>query len=390
MREFIRRALQKTSRMNGDQMQSLLTLVTEEYELLDAVLDSFNTGVIVCDFFHIIVQNNKAAARLLPLEFHDIQEKPVWGCIRDQAISQFVRETIEDEETVTAREFTIDEISGIRFLSISVLPLVRSKSVRGTIITLEDITDKKNEEMRHRRLESLASLTNLAATVAHEIKNPLGSISIYVQLLRKALKKHGYTEDLKLQKYLDIVEEEIDRLNKIVVDFLFAVRPMKFDFAPLNLNVLVASLADFFSEELKRAGITMTIDLHPSLPLIWADERFIRQMIINLVKNAMAALMSGGIISIKTSTADDFVVLCVEDSGTGIPYDMIQKIFEPYFTTKVDGTGLGLTMAYKVVKEHGGDIRVQSEKDQGTCFTVKLPFMRKAQRMIEYEEYEKP
>jgi two-component system, sporulation sensor kinase E len=389
MREFIRRALQKTSRMNGDQMQSLLTLVTEEYELLDAVLDSFNTGVIVCDFFHIIVQNNKAASRILPLEFHDIQDKPVWGCIRDSVISQFVRDTIENEETITAREFMLDEMSGNRYLSISILPLVRSKSVRGTIITLEDITEKKNEEMRHRRLESLASLTNLAATVAHEIKNPLGSISIYVQLVRKALRQNGHEEDAPLWKYLDIVEEEIERLNKIVVDFLFAVRPMRLEFAPLDLNIMLSSLADFFSEELRAAGITLTLELAQSIPLIWADERFIRQMIINLVKNAMGALMSGGIIHIKTAVADDFIVMSVEDTGTGISDDMIQRIFEPYFTTKVDGTGLGLTMAYKVVKEHGGDIRVQSEKGQGTCFTIKLPLMRKAQKMIEYEEYQK-
>lgn len=388
MREFIKRALQKTSRMNGDQMQSLLTLITEEYELLDAVLDSFSTGVLVCDSFHIMVQNNKAAARILPLEFHDIQDKPVWGCIHDPYVSQFIRETIENEETVTAREFLLDEISETRFLSISVLPLVRSKSVRGTIITVEDITGKKNEEMRHRRLESLASLTNLAATVAHEIKNPLGSISIYVQLVRKALVLQGVPENPQVQKYLGIVDEEIDRLNKIVVDFLFAVRPIKFEFAPLDLNTLVRSLADFFSEELNRAGISLTLDLADALPLIQGDERFIRQMIINLVKNAMAALISGGIIHIQTSFADDFIIMSVEDTGTGIPDDMIHKIFEPYFTTKVDGTGLGLTMAYKVVKEHGGDIRVQSEKGQGTCFTIKLPVMRRAQKMIEYEEYQ--
>lgn len=389
MREFIRRALQKTSRMNGDQMQSLLTLVTEEYELLDAVLDSFNTGVIVCDSFHIIVQNNKASIRILPIEFHDIQDKPVWLCIHDPYIAQFIRETIEDEETVSAREFMLEEISGTRFLSISVLPLVRSKSVRGTIITVEDITGKKNEEVRQRRLESLASLTNLAATVAHEIKNPLGSISIYVQLVRKALIQYEYPENLQIQKYLDIVEEEIERLNKIVVDFLFAVRPLKFEFAPLDINILIRSLTDFFSEELDRAGIILTTELVDPLPLIQGDERFLRQMCINLVKNAMAALMSGGHIHIKTSVLDDFVVMTIEDTGTGIPEDMINKIFEPYFTTKVDGTGLGLTMAYKVVKEHGGDIRVQSEKGQGTCFTIKLPVMRRAQKMIEYEEYQK-
>jgi PAS domain S-box-containing protein len=387
MREFIKRALQKTSRMNGEQMQSLLSLVTEEYEMLDSVLDSISTGVLVCDSFHIITQNNKASARILPIEYHDMQEKPVWACIRDPDLASFLRETIENEETVQAQEFLLEELTGSRFLSIGVMPLVRSKSVRGTIITIEDITDRKTEEMKSRRLESLASLTNLAATVAHEIKNPLGSIGIYVQLVRKALAGCPETEKKpQVSKYLDIVDEEIERLNKIVVDFLFAVRPLKFDFSPLDVNTVVSATADFFGEELRSQGMTLTLDLAQNMPLIKGDERFIRQMLVNLFKNAMAAMMSGGVIHVRTWSADDFVFMSVEDTGSGIPQDMILKIFEPYFTTKVDGTGLGLTMIYKVVKEHGGDIRVQSEVGKGTCFTISLPVMRKAQRMIEYGE----
>jgi len=387
MREFIRRALQKTSRMNGDQMQGLLSLIAEEYETLDAVLDSLSTGVIVCDSFHIIIQNNKTAARILPFEHHEIQDKPVWACIRDPDLSEFVRQTVESEETVQAQEFMLDELSFTRFLSISIMPLVRSKSVRGTIITVEDITERKAGEVRNRRLESLASLTNLAATVAHEIKNPLGSISIYVQLVRKALVQSNSEIPKQVDKYLDVVDEEIERLNKIVVDFLFAVRPLKFEFAPMDINTVVSSLAEFLGEEMNQAGIVLMLELGSALPMIQGDERFLRQMLVNLVKNAMAAMISGGIIRIKTWYSNDFIFMTVEDTGSGIPDELIHKIFEPYFTTKVDGTGLGLTMSYKVVKEHGGDIRVQSEAGKGTCFTVTLPVMRKAQRMIEYEEY---
>ncbi len=390
MREFIRRALQKTSKMNGDQIQSLLSLVTEEYELLDSVLDSLGTGVLVCDPYHILVQNNKAAARILPFEYHDVQDRPVWACIRDRDIAEFVQETVENEETVTAREFQIEELSGSRFLSSSIMPLVRSKRVRGTIITIEDITKKKGEEMRHRRLESLASLTNLAATVAHEIKNPLGSISIYVQLLRKAAIAKGIENEDPALKYLGIIDEEIDRLNRIVVDFLFAVRPIRVEPLPMDANALVESLVDFFREECDRAGIDIGRELDSDLPQIWGDERLLRQMFINLIKNAMAALPEGGEIALKTRRDDDFITISVSDNGMGIPEEVLPKIFEPYFTTKIDGTGLGLTMAYKVVKEHGGDIRVQSEIGAGTTFSVKLPVMRRAQRMIGYEEGREP
>ncbi len=386
MREFIKRALQKTSRMNPEQVQNLLSLVTEEYETLDAVLDSIGTGVIVCDSSHFILQTNKAAIRILPMEFHDLQEKPVWSCILDPDLSSFVRDSIEREETVQAQSFFLDELSGTRFLSIGIVPLVRSKRVRGTIITVEDVTDRKTEEMKNRRLESLASLTNLAATVAHEIKNPLGSMSIYVQLIRKALSQCETERKPQVDQYLDVVNEEIERLNKIVVDFLFAVRPLKFEFSPLSVNDVVRDVADFFGAELSQANISLVLDLAEPLPLIKGDERFIRQMLVNLVKNSMAAMKQGGEIRAKTWASEDSVYMKIEDTGSGIPQDVLQKIFEPYFTTKVDGTGLGLTMAYKVVKEHGGDIRVQSELNKGTCFTITLPILRKAQRLIECKD----
>lgn len=386
MREFIRRALQKTSRMNGDQIQSLLTMITEEYEMLDAVLDSLGTGLLICDAYHVVVQNNKAATRILPMDYHDYQERPVWACIHDPEISAFVEETIEKKETVTAREFPLNDEHTPKILSLSVMPLVKSKQVRGTIIMIDDITDKKKEELKNRRLESLASLTNLAANVAHEIKNPLGSISIHVQLVRKAVERLTGADTCSICKYLDVVDEEMERLNKIVVDFLFAVRPISFEFTALNINELIQDLTQFLAGEFEQAGITIDLDLAKDIPQIQGDERFLRQMLINLLKNAKAAMEGGGIARLATRFDDETIRITVEDTGTGIPDEVLNKIFEPYFTTKIDGTGLGLTMVYKVVKGHGGDITVQSRPSLGTRFTVQLPIYRRARKMLEYEE----
>lgn len=386
MREFIRRALQKTSRMNGEQIQSLLTMITEEYEMLDAVLDSLGTGLLICDAYHVVVQNNKAATRILPMDYHDYQERPVWACIHDPEISAFVEETIEKKETVTAREFPLNDEHTPKILSLSVMPLVKSKQVRGTIIMIDDITDKKKEELKNRRLESLASLTNLAANVAHEIKNPLGSISIHVQLVRKAVERLTGADTCSICKYLDVVDEEMERLNKIVVDFLFAVRPISFEFTALNINELIQDLAQFLAGEFEQAGISIDLDLVKDIPQIQGDERFLRQMLINLLKNAKAAMEGGGIARLATRFDDETIRITVEDTGTGIPDEVLNKIFEPYFTTKIDGTGLGLTMVYKVVKGHGGDITVQSRPSLGTRFTVQLPIYRRARKMLEYEE----
>lgn len=386
MREFIRRALQKTARMNNEQLQSLLALVTEEYELLDAVLDSLSTGVFICDSFHMLVQSNKAANRLIPFDKHVSQENPIWMCIKELDIAQFIQEAMENEETINAQEFAIEEFSGLRFLSLNVLPLVRSKTVKGTIITVEDITWKKQEELRNRRLESLASLTNLAATVAHEIKNPLGSISIYVQLLRKLLIQKNETSDSPEFEYLGIIDEEIERLNQIIVDFLFAVRPLKFDFTIIDLNALIKEFSLFMSKELESSKIRLELDLCKNLTQIRGDDRFLRQMFLNLVKNSMLAMPQGGELKIKTTVVEDSVHISIFDNGIGISAELLDKIFEPYFTTRVNGTGLGLAMVYKVVKEHGGDIRVQSGEGRGTTFILNFPIFRKITKMIEYEE----
>jgi len=320
------------------------------------------------------------------MDYHDYQERPVWACIHDPEISAFVEETIEKKETVTAREFPLNDEHTPKILSLSVMPLVKSKQVRGTIIMIDDITDKKKEELKNRRLESLASLTNLAANVAHEIKNPLGSISIHVQLVRKAVERLTGADTCSICKYLDVVDEEMERLNKIVVDFLFAVRPISFEFTALNINELIQDLAQFLAGEFEQAGISIDLDLAKDIPQIQGDERFLRQMLINLLKNAKAAMEGGGIARLATRFDDETIRITVEDTGTGIPDEVLNKIFEPYFTTKIDGTGLGLTMVYKVVKGHGGDITVQSRPSLGTRFTIQLPIYRGARKMLEYEE----
>ncbi|ULQ59819.1 PAS domain S-box protein [Brucepastera parasyntrophica] len=353
MREFIRRALQKSSRMNTEQIQSLLAMVVEEYERLDAVLESLSIGVIVCDSYHIVMHNNKIAARILPLDLADAQDIPVWDCILVQEIADYIKAKIISEETIIAREFRLEDSTGIRYLSLNITPYVQSKTVCGTVITIRDITDKKNEEIRNRRLESLASLTNLAATVAHEIKNPLGSMSIYIQLIQKKLSSVDMDESGQIKKYLAIVEEEIERLNKIVVDFLTAVRPIPLTLAPLDVKTLVESVADFFSAEMSELKIELSLKLAKNILPVNGDERLLRQVLINLIKNAMGAIEGEGKITIKTWEENDMIHLSIIDNGKGIPSEILQKIFEPYFSTKVDGTGLGLAMAYKVVKEHG-------------------------------------
>ena len=377
------RALRKLPRMSDSQLRSFIQLIADDYALFDAMMDSLTSGVIILDSNHGIIKTNRAASRILGIPLSESAERPLWLSISDTKLADFIHTVIKNEEAKTAEEFVIVADEGNRYIELSVLPLVKEKKVRGTIITIEDITERKHEEIDKRRLENLASLTNLAAAVAHEIKNPLAAISIHVQLLRKNFKACNLEISEKAQKHLNVVEEEIERLNKIVVDFLFAVRPLQCEFAPVSVNDLIRNLLITFQEEFAAAGITLLPQLDDTVPIIQADERFLRQALMNILTNAKAAMIpAGGEISIISRFDEKNVYITIADTGKGILPDLLHKIFEPYFTTKPDGSGLGLTMTYKVIKEHGGDIQVHSEIDNGTRFTLILPITHREKPLL--------
>jgi len=389
VRRFLERALAKAWRMDAGQLRDLLVSVASENSLLEAVLESTLDGIVVCDPDDVPLLFNKAAERLLPLALEGAFDRPLWESVTDDDLADFLEEVLRSDGKELDRAFAVDSKGASRIVSVSVTPLVRERSVQGTLVHVEDVTDKKREEARLRRAESLASLTTLAAGVAHEIKNPLGAVGIHLQLARKALaaeaKGHGCEIDGKVTRHLDVVEEELDRLNRIVLDFLFAVRPM--DVAPEedDLDKVVREAAELVRPEAEGAGVRLELSLSLSLPRVRIDRRYVRQAILNLAKNAIAATPEGGVLRFATARTDEAVALEISDTGAGIAEENLGKIFEPYYTTKSDGTGLGLTITYKIMKEHGGDIQVRSRPGQGTTFTLVFPLPRTERRLLEYD-----
>lgn len=386
MRRFIERALEKLPRLNEDQMRSLLYAFAEENGRMEAALDSMLDGIVVCDQAHFPIIYNKSAERMLRLGGIDPSERPLWQSVDDEDLAEFFRATLEGEETVLDREFGLEAKGSTRIVAVSVTPLVSRGRIEGAIVHMEDITEKRRKEAQLRRAESLASLTTLAAGVAHEIKNPLGSISIHMQLLRRALQAEQISGNGKIERHLAVIDEEIDRLNKIVVDFLFAVRPMDVSLREGDPAALLEGVAEIVRPEAESYGISVETHIAENIPPILFDERLMKQALLNLAKNAIAAMPGGGSLVLSVERVEDEVRISVIDDGSGIAEEDLPKIFEPYFTTKENGTGLGLTITFKIVKEHRGEITVKSRPGQGSTFTISLPVPQKERRLIPFDD----
>ena len=352
------------------------------------------SGLVIVDNNWCITKINKSAKRYLHFfHLHLIKSEPVWNLIADEEVSNFISFCAQKQNTNTNEEFSIVSADDkARFIVVSILPLVRDGKIAGTIIFIEDITAKRQQEILLHRMESLQSLTNLAASVAHEIKNPLGAISIHIQLLQKAVKKSragdGYLPDEKfMEKYLDVVNEEIDNLNRIVMDFLFAVRPVKSQLVLSNPDDTIGKTLEFFRPELEDNNISLDLSLCNETRIL-IDEKLLREVIVNLVQNAKAAVLSmvdesGARLAVKSFLRKDNYILTVADNGCGMDAETCNHVFEPYYTAKSNGTGLGLTTVYKIIKEFQGDISVTSAVDKGTVFTVSIPVPQQSTMLLE-------
>ena len=394
MRRFYQRAVERLDKIDQHQLRGLFRQLASDNDLLGMVLDSMARAIIVTNTAGDILLANRAATRLVPLRSHEYAQQRVWKAITDPEIAEFLRDTVKRRETVRDRDFTTST-GATRTLSFGVLPLVHEGHVAGNLISAEDVTEKRATEARLRRAESLAALTTLTAGVAHEIKNPLGAIGIHLQLIERRLGTEP--EDLSqvaweaIREAVDVIEEEVARLNQIVVDYLFAVRPMDVDLATGEVNDILEELLRLLRPELKEAQIELREDLGRNLPCVLFDQRYLREALLNIIKNAIAAMVETPaaehprVLSVSSAASADTVTIRIGDTGPGIPQEIQGKIFEPYFTTRDFGSGLGLTLVYKIVKEHLGEIELDSKPGAGSTFAISIPVPQTEQRLLGYE-----
>jgi signal transduction histidine kinase len=231
----------------------------------------------------------------------------------------------------------------------------------------------KELEDRIQLAERLSSLGHLAAGVAHEIRNPLNAMGMGLQRLKREFLPPDETKKEEYISFVELILKEIRRVNEIIEQFLTLSRPFQLNLRESSLQDLLKNLVTFFQEEVSSLGITLQTEIPSELPLIKMDPERLTQALINIMKNGMQAMGQGGSLRIETKSLKEGVEVIISDSGSGIPPEQMEKIFNYYYTTKEKGVGLGLPIAHRIIEAHGGQLKIESRVGSGTKVIVTLP-----------------
>ena len=385
MSQFVKKAVGKIEKLSDEEIQRIIETQNSDLKLRNLILDnSFEGSLLVAEDGNVLYLNNTLTSMIPVSERKKYSDVKVNKVILNNEILSFIKGFLSSSDEQAGDFFEVEHPSvGVRALDCSAR---RIPEYNACLFVFRDVTIFNRFKEEFRKNESLAQMTTMAAGVAHEIKNPLASISIYLQLMDKLLEKNGSMTREEAHKYIDVVSEEVDRLNRITVDFLFAVKPMKVDLNLCNINDVVNKTVGVVKAELEEKGIKLRVHLATSLAKVFADCSLMEQSLLNLVKNAIQAMpedRKDPQIIISTYMESDMVKISVQDNGCGMTEDQMSKIFEPYYTTKSSGTGLGLTVLFKIMKQHGGDVVVHSTYGEGSEFILQVPVPQSQRFRIE-------
>lgn len=374
MSSFYRKALSKAEE-SPEKLLSVARSMLNRCQLSETVLDSLSTGLIVFDGNGETVDFNRQARRFFPGLKR--KEKSDVSVFHYPELVSFLEETLSADRRYQCKEFRIPR-KECAPLVLEVLcdPWLENGKILGMIVQLRDITERESEHQKNDVSERLNSLLSMTASVAHEIKNPLAAMSLYIDILKKRLDKLS-VDDGKLSECTDVLSEEIDRLNAIVSGFLMTLRPMDLPADPVSLDSLMDDVARLVRYDLESRHIELILKKEENVPGVIADLHKIKQVLLNLINNSINAMPDGGRLTLSLFRDRDHAALAVSDTGKGIPERLLPRIFDPYFTTSASGTGLGLTIVYQIMKSHGGDIVVDSKEGEGSVFTLLFPVPQK-------------
>jgi two-component system sensor histidine kinase AtoS len=343
-------------------------------EYNENIMASINSGVIVVDVNGTVTTFNRGASDIFHIIPAAVIGKPLSEFPRFKTIVSLLQRTMESGKSVHRNEINITTFSDQEVTVGISTSLLHSQTVRtnGAIAIFSDLTKTKSLEERVKHSEKLAILGEMAAVMAHEIRNPLNSIAGFSQLLQSRI-----AETEKNRRYADIIVNEAFRVDTLISDILDFAHQKKTIWSGIDMNVLIDRVLDGRRARAEEKNIELVKNIPKPLSVIQGDAVRLERVVLNLANNAIEAIDSNGRIEIGACEKSDQngpgIELIVADNGCGIPPENIESIFKPFFTTKQAGTGLGMAIIQKIIEEHQGKISVESEIGRGTKFTLFLP-----------------
>jgi two-component system, sporulation sensor kinase E len=344
-------------------------------QILDVIMSDMNLGVIILDRDQRIQEISEMACTTFGQCREHLINASIHQLMNEQSVpNQLIRQAMFEGVAFRNYPISFQRISE-RFELLMDTNVIRDETDRiiGLCITFKDVTNLRSLEEQIIRSDRLATIGQIAAGAAHEIRNPLTSIRGFLQLFER---RFAADPDSREQQYIRIMMKEIDRINQLVNEFLLLSKPRAPKWTHIDLNQTIREILPVIESDAILKNILLEYIPDADLPIVIADSEMMKQVLLNICKNAMEAMPNGGSLTIDMhqQELERMIVIRITDTGHGIAPYLLDKIFEPFYSTKPDGTGLGLSICQRIVHDIGGQIRVSS-KGYGTTFYIKIPYL---------------
>ena len=353
-----------------------------QQEFLEAIRNDSADAIIGLDEYRKIIFWNRGAETIFGYGAEEILQKPFQTLVPAEMIGngqlRRIFSQVQNDDFVKNYEINL-KAKNDREVSVDLtLTAIHDENDNhiGISAVIRDISERKNLEEKVLQTERLATVGRMAAKVAHDIRNPLSSISLNAELLDDEINTFSVKRTSEARSLLRSIASEVDRLTQISDEYLQFSRTPKMKFKLDDINLILSELIKLLSKELLSKKIRVIKRFSKLLPLLPLDKAQMHRAFLNLLRNAVEAMSKGGTIKLITRSDSEYVTIRIVDNGEGIAENELTKIFDPFHSTKEFGTGLGLTITRQIIEEHGGTIKCTSQRTEGTEFEVKLPLKK--------------